>query len=334
MTGFNPCTLAEAGVTVAKALGNADLWTQDRDRVVETVNKCRNEWFNQYSRRKLFFDASYCVCVSCYSEGCGGVCSSGNFHGFSLPGDMDAVTEIYESGEPITIRSQHREAHAGLGPHGRWTEAVEIAKHFPTQRDPAFGSKLKVFAESPQDSKKKVTIKVVSEGVNLTLVFTLQGDGWVTVDKPVDSIESVVLPNGLAGRILLAQTDGRELSEYDPVELVPSYRRYKLQQPCDASALLIRGTKRYRDIWCDTDLVEIGDKLVIDATARHFRYSESSDRKELQTAQFWLTKMNGYLDGVTARSRGGAIQDGTMDKGRPVTKRTRLPGYGATSRRP
>lgn len=329
MTGYNPCTVAEAGPIVADALGTD--WLREREQVLKILNKCRNEWYNQYSRRKLFFDLHHCICVSCFGEPCGtSKCSTGNmFHGFSLPEGMDSIEAAFESGESLTLRSQWREVHVGLGAHGRHLELVQIDRKYPTERDPQPGTTLKVYAESPDDAGKKMTVKVITEGRAATIVFDLLGDGWAVSGVPVDRIESVVLPAGLAGGVLLQQADGYGLSSYAPWETVPAYRRYKMQQPCGSMAVKIRGPQRYRKIWCDTDLVEIGDPLVLEATAKYFRFSQSSDQKELRTAEWWLAKMNGYLDGVTARARGGSQQDGTMDKGRPVTARTILPGYGA-----
>lgn len=337
MTGINPCTVAEAGPIVARAMGMS--WTDNRESVMEYVNKVRNEWYNLYASRKLFFDVYHCICVSCFSEPCGtGDCSTGNYFGFSLPTDVDSFESIFESGVPLTMRSEWRESAVGLGAHGRFLETVLMSQKFVTERDPTPGARLKVYAESIEDTGKTVVFKVKSNGRDEVLHFKLQGEGWAFVNKPVDRIESIVLPGDRHGEIKIAedQKDGslRVLSAYNPYVSVPFFRRYKIQQPCSASAVLIKGVKKYEKVWCDTDIVEIGDELTIEATAKIFKFGENTtDAKEIRTSQYWRSEMNRNLDGIVARQRGGAIQDGTLDRGRPVTKRTTMPGYGARRRR-
>jgi hypothetical protein len=121
---------------------------------------------------------------------------------------------------------------------------------------------------------------------------------------------------------------GRVLSIYDPWEVVPAYRRFKVSTGECPSAVLVQGTKRFRNVWFDHDIVEVGDARVIQAAGRHFKHGDhSTDPKDLRRAQLDLKTLGDELAGVIARNRGKSIQDGNPARGRRITRNTRLPGY-------
>lgn len=328
--GLDPTTVDRAGPILAAAKGLR--WPEDRPEVVAYLNKYRNLLFNSYEDFKLFGNVFHCICISTFRERCAtGSCDDpATYQGFTLPADVAAVEAVWDSGEPLKIRSRWREAMTGIGLVGPRVEVLEMAEQFATERDPNSICALKVWCERDEDAGKHVVIEVIDgDWKTRKLDFELAAGGWVTVEERVREIRSVALPLGRTGSITLAQQDGYELSIYAPDETVPSYRRFKIASTCPAGAVKIQGTRRFRSIYFDSDIVEVGDQLVIESAARFFKYGENTvEANEIRTAAYHKSEMTNYLNGLVARHRGHAIQDQTPFKGRPLPRRTKkLPGY-------
>jgi hypothetical protein len=323
-TGLNPCTVAEAGPVMARAMGYS--WENDRSEVVEYLNKFRLLLFTDYDKFKLFDDTFHCICVQTFTSECGE-----SYQGFSLPNNILGVEAIYSYGIPLRLRSRWRESHTGQGVHsyGR-VEAVQMAEVFATERDLKTATKIKLFTEHEKDNGKKVHVEVIDvSDRQRRIAFTLMHDGWAVSPVKVKKILSVSLPSGRSGSVLLAQQDGYELSLYDPWETVPTYRRMKLRTSCCKSTVLVQGTKNPKQkVYFDHDIVEVGNELIIEEAGRFFKFGEgTTDEKEIKTAEYHLAKMKEYLKGEIARHRGNSIQDGSPFKGGRVTASKTLPGY-------
>lgn len=315
---------------MAAALGMT--WPDDRAAVLGYLNKYRNLLFNNYQEDNQLSNVFHCICVSQFREACvRGTCSPGNiYHGFTLPRDVAAVESIYESGVPLTLRSRWRETLYGIpvGCGGR-VDAMEMAQQFPTERDLDSICALKLFADKAEDAGKKVFVAVIdADWKDQVLEFTLGSDAWAYVGTLVREIKSIALPVGRVGTVTIAQADGRELSLYTPGETVPAYRRFKVPASCNPHAVIVQGIKQYFPVWWDYDIVEIGDALVIEHAAKYFKYGENTtEQKEIKTAEYHLAKMKEQLAGLISRNRGAAIEENNPSRGRPITKSTRLPGY-------
>jgi hypothetical protein len=91
---------------------------------------------------------------------------------------------------------------------------------------------------------------------------------------------------------------------------------------------LIQGRRRYRRIWFDSDIVEVGDQLVLEAAGRMFRYGESStESRDINRSKFDEQTMRDQLLGLISRHRGSAYQDGPVQRRAQATPRKSLPGY-------
>ncbi len=329
MTGLEPTTVAVAAPIIARAMGLS--WPGERKEVLRHLNDYRNLIFNRPEGAELFSNVFHCICVSEFEEPCGtGDCSPWNkFHGFSLPADVSSVVSAWESGDPLILRSRWRESRTGLGACGRSLELVETPRQHPTERDiNVEASRLKVSGSHPDDVGKKVHLTVVdADWKKQTLAFEILENGWSSVECHVRRVTGVSLPHDRMGEITLSQEDGYELSIYDPWEIVPAYRRFKLGYRACPDAVMVQGIKRFRNVWFDHDIVEVGDARVIQAAGRYFKHGdESTDRKDIQRAQLDLGTMGNELAGVIARNRGRSIQDGNPARGRRITRSTRLPG--------
>jgi hypothetical protein len=324
--GLDPVPVSVAGPVMAQALDLS--WENDRLRVVDMINKYRSLLYTNYDKFKLFDNVFHCICISDFKQPCQPVCDG--YQGFTLPEDVLSVEAVYDYGSPMLLRSRWRESHVGIGvaSSGR-IETVEMAETFATERDLQEISKLKIFAENDNDNGKKVVIDVVDfRDQRRRLCFTLLGDGFAVSAIKVKKIISVSLPSGREGGLLLTQANGYELSNYDPWETVPSYRRFRVNTQNCPSSVLVQGTKRFRNIYFDYDIVEVGNRLVIESAGRYFKYTEGTkDQSEIKTGEYHLAKMKAYLVGEIARHRGNNIQDGSPFKGVSITRKKTLPGY-------
>lgn len=327
--GLNPTTVSVAAPILAKA--NGLRWPQERSRVLELVNKYRNLLYNLYDEVKLFDEVNHCICLSDFREPCAIGCEPTYWKGFTLPYDVLSVESSWESGNVLTQRSRWRESLVGRMSPGSAMEMFEVPGQFPTERDMNSVQRLKVYAESHEDEGLVVTVKVIdADWKPQTLGFSLVGDGWVTVDHEVREILEVALPVSQVGGVTLAQEDNYELSIYAPSEVVPSYKRYRVGVGCNAEAVLLQCTRRMLPLYFDTDIVEVGDQLVMESAARYFKYGENStDQKDIKRAEYDLAKMKESLAGLLSRTRGRSKQDGSPYKGRPLPRSVKhLPGYG------
>lgn len=327
--GLEPTTLEEAGALMASSLGLS--WPKDRSQIVEYINDFRDILYNSYGELNLFDNVFHCICVSTFPMSCGGPCDSRDcFQGFTLPDDMMGVEAAWQYNTPLKTRSRWREAHVGLNSfNSPQVEITEMAELTCTQRALQQTSGLKIFAENVEDGGKEVFMDVVDgQGVNRRFKFTLDGDGWMVLNHPVRHIESISLPAGRKGNLILAQTDGYELSHYGPHETVPTYKRFRVNRQTSGSRILVQGTKRFRPIAFDHDVVEVGSRSVLKAAGSFLRYREgSTEAKDLRRSEYDRTEMGAYLLGLHKRSTANAIQDGSPFRGRRINRSHVLPGY-------
>ena len=323
MSSYAPTTLANAGSIMAPKMGLT--WEDNRTEVIGYVNRYRNYLYNRYNERRLFDSVFQCFVPQRFRTLCRQCdpCAS-KFLGFTLPRFMAGVTGVWTHGIPLLQRSAWREHYTGRAPdNGAIYDVVEQREHFPTERDIQTPSQLWMFAASNQDEGKAAYVEVRdTDGREQKLRFDLQGDGWAKSEVFVEDIRSVVLPSNLKGAVTLATETGYELSAYSPTEIVPAYKRYALPAGCRTLAL-VQGTRPYVDLSFDNDVVEIGDRLVIEHFGKHFRYFESKDSTERQIATLELQSAFNHLDGLVSRDEGGKPP-------RPFASRLprpRLPGY-------
>jgi hypothetical protein len=157
---------------------------------------------------------------------------------------------------------------------------------------------------------------------------TLLGDGVAVTSQKFGKILSVALPAGRKGAVTLMDNDRRVLSIYTPSESVPTYRRMKVSESCNDSTVLLQGNKRFQDIYFECDIVEVGNRLIIEAAGRYFKYGENTtEKKEIERANYDLAKMGDLLRGDMQRQQGAAKQDGFPYANPNRLKSKSLPGY-------
>ena len=327
-TGVNPITVAEAGPIMAKSMGLR--WTEDRAEVVEYLNKYRQLLYSLYNQFRLFDDVFHCICLEDFRESCVGDCNT-TYRGFTLPSDVMGAEVVFKYGLPLTLHSRWRESHTGIGVDVNTSRigAVLMAEQFCTERDIRAACRLRVYAESADDEGKCVVIEGIgANGRSTKSKVTLTGDGVSVTGQIFGKVLSVALPSGRRGAVTLMDNDRRVLSVYTPSESVPLYRRMKVPASCNDSTVLLQGNKRFQNIYFDCDIVEVGNRLIIEAAGRYFKYGETTtEKKEIERANYDLARLGSLLQGDVMRQQGAAKQDGF-----PFSKQFRLrskslPGY-------
>lgn len=325
-TGVNPTTVEMAGPVMAKALGLR--WYDNRTEVVEYLNKYRQLLYTLYPEYNLFDDVFHCVCLEDFTHGC---VDGAVYRGFTLPEDVDGVEAVYKYGIPLTLHSRWRESHTGIGVGvgslGR-LGAVLMAEQFCTERDITTTSRIKIYTEHADDNGKRVIVEGLDHnGRKAKTCFTLVGDGVAVSRTRYSKILSVSLPSCRTGALQIMENGGRVLSIYTPCETVPVYRRMKVPAGCQDTTVLVHGNKRFRPIYFDHDIVEVGNSLIIEAAGHYFKYGETTtDQKELKRADRDLQTLATLLRGDIARRDGSAKQDG-LPFHRPTRRRKTLTGY-------
>ena len=320
MNGLDPIPVAQAGPIMARALGLS--WCEDREEVMDYLNKYRLLIYTQYDRYKLFNDTYHLIYVSQFD----------GYQGVTLPPDILAVEGVWSCERSLAIRSRWREMHSGIGlPRGKRITTVEMAEMFPMEKDlPTADGTIQLYAEHSADTGKDVFVTVQNAETQRTEVlrFALEAGTWRVSEVPVKKVLAVSLPP-LVGHVRIASDADNVLSIYAPWETAPMYRRLKLaDSACSCTTVLLQGTKRFVNLSFDHDIVEVGNQLIIEAAARYFRHGESSvETSEIKRANYDLATLDRLLVGLIARHRGRAFQDGSPFNGRRITKNPSLPGY-------
>lgn len=324
-TGVNPITLLDAGPIMANAMGLR--WTEDRAEVVEYLNKYRQLLYTLYKKFHLFDDVFHVIRIETFIQQ--GSCE--RYRGFTLPNDVLGVEAVFKHGAPLTLHSRWRESHTGLGIDTQTSRiaALMMAEQFCTERDMTGDFRLKVFTEHENDNGKLMVVECLgTNGRPVKLSFRLIADGMAISRVKVRKVLSVSLPACRTGAVRLMQGDGFELSAYAPHESVPQYRRMKVPETCCDHVVLVQGNKRFQKIYFDHDIVEVGNQLIIESAGRYFKYGENTtEKKEIDRANYDLTQLATLLSGEMARHEGGANQDGFPFHRRSKVKSKTLLGY-------
>lgn len=331
--GIQPATVLEVGQMMAETLGKD--WCRDRKEIVTYINKFREYLHLMYPDEKLFTNKFYCMKVECFPEDCTRTCACNDdrYYGVTIPDDIDGILEVWDDHEPLRTYSKWWEGRFGVGTLNRPAThmgAVLVHQQFPTKRPMLKPSPLSFFADNEADNGKTVTLKVRDLFLKKREVTVeLRHESMMKTDMVVMSIDSIVLPSNLQGSVTMFDDDGYEISEYCGYETVPSYRRLKIESyHCKTGKILIHGSQKFKPIYYDYDIVEVGSRLIVEAAARMFRYGENgTEADEINRSRLDEDKLNKLLRGALNRKRGQSKQDGNVFNRKRLVTTPRLPGY-------
>ena len=331
--GIQPDTVLNVGQIMAETLGKD--WCRDRKEILVYINKYREYLHLMYPEFKLFTNKFVCMEVQCFPEDCTSTCFSKDetYYGVTIPNDIDGILEVWEDHEPLRTYSKWWEGRVGVSTRHRSKGVMStslVHQQFPTERNLMAPSILKFYANSEEDEGKIVRLKVDTIlRKNQEVKVILSGDGVVRTKEVVRAIHSVILPSDLCGTVVLTDENEFELSEYSSYETIPSYRRLKIHSEyCHVGKILIHGNQKFKPIWFDSDIVEVGSRLIVEAAARMFRYGEiGTDPAEIRRSEIDERKLNKLVVGALDRKRGQSKQDGNVFHKQRLIKSNSLPGY-------
>lgn len=334
--GIQSATVLEVGQIVADAM-NKD-WCKDRKEVVDYINRFREDLYLMYSEFKLFTNKWYCLELQCFTQKCLPLCNcsgSDKYYGVTIPEDIDGILGVWEDHEPLRTYSKWWEARVGIVSDNRpqtHMSTTLVHEQSPTQRSLTKNTRLNFYADNEDDTGKVITIVVDTVfKKRVEYKVTLYGDNTVSIPEAVRHIHSVVLPSNLCGKVVLSQADGYELSEYSSYDTVPSYRRLKVSVPCSSGKVLIHGNQKFKPVYFDSDIVEIGSRRILETMSRVYRYGENStDTDQLRKADMEDKKLKKLIKGALDRTRGNSNQDPNQftRKKTSIIKSAPLAGYG------
>jgi len=339
---IQPTTVLEAGQIMAEAMGKD--WIRDRKEVVDYLNRFREDLYLMYSEFKLFTNKFYCLELQCYTHDCKNLKNCDNtYWGVTIPEDIDGVLAVWEDDQPLRTYSKWWEARVGIvtrdNPQTHMSTTL-VHQQFPTQRNLQRSIPIQFLTDNIEDAGKVITITVDTVfDRRKEYKIELVGDGIVTIPTPVTAIHSVILPSNLCGKVILLQEDGYELSEYSGYDTIPSYRRLKVSlecyNRCKSGRILLHGNQKFKPIFFDSDIVEVGSRRILETAARFYRYGENStDTEQLRKASLEEAQLKRLLKGALDRQRGNADQDPSqlVRRERSIIRSTYLAGYSGRDR--
>jgi hypothetical protein len=331
--GIQPDTVLNVGQIMAEALGKD--WCRDRKEIVTYINRFREDLYLMYPEFKLFTNKFYCLELQKFPEECLRTCGCGGatYTGVTIPNDIDGILSVWEDHVPLRTYSKWWEGRVGRITNSEPQTSLSstlVHQQFPTERNLTRPSKLKIYASSSEDDCKVVIIKAKTLlSKNQEIRCILRGDGIMETKEVVTAIHSVVLPSDLHGTVSLLQDDEYELSEYNSYDIVPSFRRLKINADnCCSKQVLIHGNQKFKPVCFDSDIVEVGSRRIIETAARIYRYGETgTDLAEERKALREEAKLRKLIKGALDRQRGKSSQDSGYFKRGSLIKSVSLPGY-------
>lgn len=332
--GIQPRPLSEVGPMFAEFLGKD--WEASRQEIVDLVNEFRESLYLHPDLPKLFTHKFYCIRPCCYPMSCSCTCSSDcadTFRGFTLPSDIESIEGAWEDAEPLRLHSSWWEGRTGRKSNNTepTISLLDTGHISPTRRPMREPGPISIYTECNADDDKTLVIKALDCWGEVTEhLVKLQGGGVVETED-LFGIYSITLPQ-IEGHVRLSVGD-YELSTYSRYDnRVPQYKIIKVNTgSCGCDKILIHGNQRFAPIWFDTDIVEVGSRIIIREAVNALKYGrEGSDQKELQRALIAENKMIRLIKSALKRSKGGMTQDGHLF--RPPRRRFLntgdLRGYG------
>lgn len=297
--------LEQAARWVAEARGK--VWPQDRVEVIGMVNDVRELL---YDLSAIPWQTTLCVPVRTL---CGECDTCGSFSGISLPAFVSNVLGVRGSGPSIPVVDRW-----GIYPYDEETFAscpayrfVDLGEEYPFLNDPPCGCfKVKLFPKVKTDVGKIVTLRYLdANDIERTESLTL-GNLPVTTQYSIKGIarNGVSLPVGLNGAINAKSEDGTKLAEWQPWELVPGYRRLRLESSaCTVGCMVVVHVERRRYKLCAlTDPVEMDQKLAWQDGARYLylHNKTNADQGDLANEQKFLLSFRAKIEEQAKRLRG------------------------------
>lgn len=327
-TTYNPTTFGKLLSWIAKENVTGLNLEDDREELEEIGNLIREFWYNQYHNISLFDNYITCHKVECYPLECNDPCdcSDNNYWGITAPADLAAIEEAWYNKKPLYTRSRWWEGKEGIIAQGYGDmQIVPMDQETPLRHPLKSCSALTIQTQSRCDDGKEFVIEgtiLASRGgeeeiEDYEITDTLIGGK--KIDTPVQfmSVTNIIMPDDLEGYVRILDEDGKLLVKIDKGNNIPRHKRYKVTVDgcscCDSCKptghVAIKGTRQFRDIYDDNDIVEIGSRRIIQHLARMVVKEDSDDEKEQSIANLNRSRALDEMMGLVERYRAQEDQD-------------------------
>lgn len=300
-----------------------------RCELLELLNLVREHIFLTHERVEFLNDIPECFEVQ---EFCPCETDCETVLGITAPFGVETVTAAFRSKSSMPIYGKWRGYQVGMDDYANSIdlELRDLGFNFSTERDihPCGAiCNLKAMVTDPRDEGKSIWIQgkdaggqPIKDRIRLTMEYQETAEQFASIDP----IGGVRLSEGLKGGVVLAQADGRVLSEYKPQEVVPSYRRYEVHGVKKGSQIVVRTSRRYVELLFDHEIVEFDSRLILTEAAIYILHKDSHDPQSRELAREKAANVLSYLSGVKSRESDGQVKQFDQMR-RPVT-RSRLHG--------
>lgn len=312
--GIQPKPLYEVGPIFAGYLGLD--WCRDRSKVVTLLNEFRDLLHIDPDFPNMFTHKSFCINPSCFPISCRNTCSCGEdtFKGFTLPRELENIEQAWVDDDPIDLHSKWWEGRCGIVGNGTPIDSYKIVatgEVSPTQRMLRRPSVLKFYSEG--NHKKEVIVWAHDIDGDLTSYKVKIRKGEVVeLQEYINHIDSVSIPKLDGCEIKMYDDEDYLLSSYDGSQRTPQYPVYKVLAPCKNN-IRIHGKQKFRELYFDDQIVEIGSLTILKAAAKMMRYDdEGTDVNEMNISDRNKRKLVRLIKGAIKRRRGGNVQDGSI----------------------
>lgn len=344
---YQPATLATVRGYLAKPLISGLDIEDDKSEIDDVVDSYRNFLYNQYHRINLFDEYMACLEITCFPLDCSNPCKCDDFYwGFVLPEDMAGVESAWYQNAPLNQRSRWYEGKEKMISEGyRDMGNVNGGSFVPVSGSFALPKPLKKCAlvnivnESRKDNGKEFIIdgKVDIGGDDPcnkeTEDFHLSSklDDVVSTCVPLVDITNISMPSNLTGAVRIEDLDGNLITKISPKNPMPRYRRYKVDIGCECNSscgcmghIAVKGKRKFTSLFFDSDIVEIGDRRIVEHFGVMHRYEYSKDTEEQNLSTRSRGKLLDELEGIVSRYRSEEIEDRVSQYKRHKANGTRI----------
>ena len=253
-------TVKQARTEIGRALSQADSTEQ-----VRMLNLIRAYLYANQRRLALDLSTTFCIQVQCFCTECPVCPDKPLYRGFRLPTRFTSLESAVVNARHVPVFSHWRLPYDGPSGFPDDTRAKLYDKGFrPLERDFISCNPTAIRYASEQDKGDSQTMTI--SGITLedrTESFDYEVSSVAKITNEVfKEITQVSFPEGVAGRVILSEPDGRELARYHCGQVVPQFREYGLLDGCAPDNVIVTANASYEEVHDDLDVVEHGNPLV------------------------------------------------------------------------
>lgn len=247
-------------------------------------------------QRQLGLDLSvnFCARVECFCQECPPCPEKPYYYGFRLPAKYQSLEAVRLRNEHVPVFSPWRLPYDGVSGFPNDGSAKLFDNGWsPLERDfsNCMPKRLRMWAEACPNACQKVRItgRTLEDRIE-TFDYDVGRDTLLT-DEVFREVTNIQIAEGVVGRIIISEFDGRELARIGTGVTSPQYREYKLVGGCNPKQLVLIANCSYEDVSDDLDICEFGNPLVWSTLAKYLQLLNKSDKDSNDRAN-----MNNYLE--------------------------------------